>query len=125
MFDFMVAAKAELEKQTLCAADSPTASGRDEPGGGGGGGGGVCARGHASWSFTGPCCGVLLLRRRRSRRAGLNEGTTGGPSSEEIATQVSLSLITAWRGELTVSAISGETVANEGYCDGCRSAEQR
>ena len=48
----------------------------------------------------------------------LNEGTTGGPSSEEIATQVSLSSITAWRGELTVSAISGETVANEGYCDG-------
>ena len=44
----------------------------------------------------------------------LNEGTTGGPSSEEIATQVSLSSITAWRGELTVS----ETVANEGYCDG-------
>ena len=44
----------------------------------------------------------------------LNEGTTGGPSSEEIATQVSLSSITAWRGELTVSAISSETVANEG-----------
>ena len=34
MFDFMVAAKAELEKH--CAADSPTASGRDEPGGGAG-----------------------------------------------------------------------------------------
>ena len=32
MFDFMVAAKAELEEH--CAADSPTASGRDEPGGG-------------------------------------------------------------------------------------------
>ena len=43
----------------------------------------------------------------------LNEGTTGGPSSEEITTQVSLSSITAWRGELTVSAISGETVAND------------
>ena len=35
MFDFMVAAKTELEEH--CAADSPTASGRDEPGGGRGG----------------------------------------------------------------------------------------
>ena len=48
----------------------------------------------------------------------LNEGTTGGPSSEEIATQVSLSLIGASHGELTVSAMSVETVPSEGYCDG-------
>ena len=45
----------------------------------------------------------------------MNEGTTGGPSSEEIATQVSLSSIGA---SPTVSAISVETVPNEGYCDG-------
>ena len=48
----------------------------------------------------------------------LNEGTTGGPSSKEIATQVSLSLIGPSHGEPTVSAISVETVPNEGYCDG-------
>ena len=78
----------------------------------------VCGRGHASW-----CCVPDLLwsasaEVEEEQASRLNEGTTGGPSSEEIATQVSLSSITAWRGELTVSAISGETVANEGYCDG-------
>ena len=48
----------------------------------------------------------------------MNEGTNGGASSEEIATQVSLSSIGASHGEPTVSAISVETVPNEGYCDG-------
>ena len=48
----------------------------------------------------------------------LNDGTTGGPSSEEIATQVSLSSIGASHGELTVSPMSVGTVPNEGYCDG-------
>ena len=63
------------------------------------------------------CCGALnsAEEEEEEQASRLNEGTTGGPSSEEIATQVSF---TAWRGELTVSAISGETVANEGYCDG-------
>ena len=45
----------------------------------------------------------------------LNEGTTGGSSSGEIAT---LSSIGALHGEPTVSANSVETVPNEGYCDG-------
>ena len=63
----------------------------------------VCGRGHASW-----CCVPDLLwsasaeEEEEEQASRLNEGTTGGPSSEEIATQVSLSSITAWRGELTV-----------------------
>ena len=48
----------------------------------------------------------------------MNEGTTGGPSSEEIAAQVSLSSDGASHGEPTVSAISVETVPNKGCCDG-------
>ena len=113
MFDFMVAAKAELEKQTLCAADSPTASGRDEPGGGAGSVHEATPPGalpDVLWSAS--------AEEEEEQASRLNEGTTGGPSSGEIATQVCLSSIGASRGEPTVSAISVETVPNEGYSDG-------
>ena len=96
----------------LCNTDSPTASGRDELG-----------EGCGLWTrprLLELCRNVLWsasAEEEEEQASRLNEGTTGGPSSEEIVTRVSLSSITASRGEPTVSAISVETVPNDGYCN--------
>ena len=112
MFDFMVAAKAELEEHSARQTARLPLVGM--------------SRGEGRGLWTRPrlleLCRTVLwsasAEEEEEQASRLNEGTTGGPSSEEIATQVSLSSIGASHGEPTVSAISVETVPNEGYCDG-------
>ena len=112
MFDFMVAAKAELEEHSARQTARLPLVGM--------------SRGVGRGLWTRPrlleLCRTVLwsasAEEEAEQASRLNEGTTGGPSSEEIATQVSLSSIGASLGEPTVSAISVETVPNEGYYDG-------
>ena len=112
MFDFMVAAKAELEEHSARQIARLPLVGM--------------SRGEGWDLWMRPrlleLCQTVLWNASAEEEAEqasrLNEGTTGGASSEEIATQVSLSSIGASHGEPTVSAISVETVPNEGYCDG-------
>ena len=112
MFDFMVAAKAELEEHSARQTARLPLVGM--------------SRGEGRGLWTKPhlpeLCRTVLwstsAEEEEEQVSWLNEGTTGGPSSEEIAAQVSLSSIGASRGEPTVSTISVETVPNEGCCDG-------
>ena len=112
MFDFMVAAKAELEEHSAWQTARLPLVGMSR------------GEGHCVW--TRPrlleLCRTLLwsasAEEEDEQASRLNEGTTGGPSSGEIAAQVSLSSIGASHGEPTVSAISVEMVPIEGYCDG-------
>ena len=112
MFDFMVAAKAELEEHSARQTARLPLVGM--------------SRGEGRCVWTRPrlleLCRTVLwsvsAEEEEEQASRLNEGTTGGPSSEEIAAQVSLSSIGASHGEPTVLANSVETVPNEGYCDG-------
>ena len=112
MFDFMVAAKAELDEHSARQTARLPLVGM--------------SRGEGRCVWTRPrlleLCRTLLwsasAEEEEEQASRLNEGTTGGPSSEEIAAQVSLSSIGASHGEPTVLATSVEMVPNEGYCDG-------
>ena len=112
MFDFMVAAKAELEEHSARQTARLPLVGMSR-----GEGRGLWTRPHLP-----ELCRTVLwstsAEEEEEQVSWLNEGTTGGPSSEEIAAQVSSSSIGASRGEPTVSTISVETVPNEGCCDG-------
>ena len=97
MFDFMVAAKAELEEHSAQqTAQLPLVG---------------MSRGEGRGLRTRPrlleLCRTVLWsasakEEEEEQASRLNEGTTGGPSSEEIATQVSLSSIGSSHGEPTV-----------------------
>ena len=111
MLDFMVAAKAELEEHsTRQTARLPLVG---------------MSRGEGRDLRTRPrlleLCRTVLwsasAEEEEEQASRFNEGTTGGPSSGEIGTQVCLSSIGASCGEPTVSANSVETVPNEGYCN--------
>ena len=112
MFDFMVAAKAELEEHSAWQTARLPLVGM--------------SRGEGRCVWTRPhlleLCRTVLwsasVEEEEEQASRLNEGTTGGLSSKKIAAQVSLSSIGPSHVEPTVSAISVETMPNEGYCDG-------